>query len=278
MRRLVWGTAFVVLLLGGCGSGKGTVDVSAILTSSPSKTLAAKSADVSMAIKLNGSAAQSQGLGELPGTGSFDFAGRRGQITTSILGQSILGVYDGGTIYEHIPQLARLAGGKQWFKIDLNQIGKLVGVSGLGNLAQAQQSDPTTGLNYLRGVSGPITIVGREVVRGVPTTHYRATADLNKAVANAPADQRATVQQIGQALGVTTVPVEAWIDEQGRVRRLHQTIDYSKAKVPNVPAGSLPQSIDITVELFDFGVPVSVTVPPPSQVQDLGQLLQGLGG
>lgn len=278
MRRLVWGTAFVVLVLSGCGSGKSTVSVATLLSSASTKTFAAHTAQMSIAIKMNGGAVQSQGLGEIGGTGSVDFSGHRGLLTMSVLGQSFQVVYDGTTVYDHIPQLGREFGGKQWFKIDLNQAGKLIGVNGLGSLAQSQQSDPASALNYLRGISGPITTVGRETVRGVATTHYRATADLNKAAANAPADQRAALQQIAQSLGATTVPIDAWIDGQGVARRIAESVDFSKANIPGAPSGSLPQNMDITMDFFNFGAPVSVTVPPANQVVDFGQLLQGLGG
>ena len=179
-------------------------------------------------------------------------------------------VFAGGVIYERFPdRLTGALGGKPWVKIDVKAVTG-VDPSALG---QGQANDPTQGLAFLRGVSGPVREVGHERVRGDDTTHYAVTVDLERAVAQAPADQRAALQTLIDQVGVATLPVDVWIDGDNRVRREHLAYDLSKMHLPNqttAPTGA----IDATIELYDFGVPVVVNVPPPDQVTDLGALLQ----
>lgn len=253
-----------------------------MVTQAPAKTTAANTARISEVIEItpassgqtNGSASPSKVTGE----GAMDFSNRRATLTLHVGGQSIDAVVSGTAIYEHVPQLVDKIAGKQWLKVDFDALGQAAGIQGLGNLAQSQSNDPTAGLQYLRGASGTINKLGKEKVRGVDTTHYRATLDINKAAAAAPASVRATIRQISTTFGVTTVPVEAWIDGDGRARRIQETIDYSGATKtkPNLPANSLPKRVQTTLEYYDFGAAVAATVPQPEQVVDLGELLAQL--
>ena len=70
----------------------------------------------------------------------------------------------------------------------------------------------TDALEYLRSVADEVTEVGAETVRGVDTTHYRATVRLAEAGASPERDHH---------------PVEVWVDENGRTRRYRaQTLGY----------------------------------------------------
>jgi hypothetical protein len=79
--------------------------------------------------------------------------------------------------------------------------------------------------------------LGSEEIRGVTTTHYRAHLDEMKLGAD----------------GDSSVAVEAWIDEQGLPRRVR------------VPSGGDGDAAAVA-DLFDFGVPVDVEVPPASEI------------
>jgi hypothetical protein len=253
----------------------------AVVTGAPVKTTAAQTAQVSEDLKITlGPAAQSaaaQALQNIQGDGAIDFTNRRAALTFTVAGQTVKTILAGATIYEDVPQLSALTGGKSWLKLDLNALGQLAGVSGLGSLSQGSYNDPWQGLQYLRGASGPIITVGHEPVRGVQTTHYRLTVSLAGAAAGLPAPQRATIQQIIDQFGIVSMPVDAWIDSSGLVRRVDEAFDYSNAKpLPNLPAGSMPKSAEITLEFYGFGTPVAADVPPADQVADLGQILSQL--
>ena len=70
-------------------------------------------------------------------------------------------------------------------------------------------------------------------LRGTATTHYR-------------------VQHKGDAASG-----DVWLDEQGRLRQL---VGSASGQIP----------VTITYEFYDFGTPVTVTIPPSDQVHPIG--------
>lgn len=273
MRRVI-GRGFLVLgILAACGSKSGAL---AALTAAPARTTGAKTAKVSQQIAITPRAGQEGLPAEVKGEGTLDFHGHRGDITFTLAGQPVRSVLDGPTIYEHVPQLGSLTGGKPWVKLDLGMLASSAGISGLDSIFQGQSNDPAAGVQYLLGASGKVTTVGPARVRGERTTHYRAVVDMDKAADRAPAVQRDAIRQVSDRFGIKSVPVEAWLDGDGRVRRLLHTIDYSRVEaIPNLPSSLLPKKVDVTVELYDFGLPVSITLPPPEEVADAKQFLSG---
>jgi hypothetical protein len=255
-----------------CGSGPAAVTV---VARSASATSSAGSARVSMTVRISSASGPLAAGRTLQSEGAVDFGARQATFRVTTETGSIDAVMDGTVVYEHIPQLAPAVGGKTWLKIDLKTAGQVVGVPGLSSVLQSQPSDPTQTLGYLRGASSQITRVGHEAVRGVATTHYRATVDLNKAAASLGPDPRAALRQLIDRLGLKpTFPVDVWIDAQDRVRRMHLVQEFSPAApAGSAPATSLPSSVELTMELFDFGTAVSVQPPPPDQVTDISDLI-----
>src|SRR5207248_7186265 len=90
-----------------------------------------------------------------------------------------------------------------------------------GSLVQGQSNDPTQGLGMVRGAANEV-VVGTEDVRGTPTTHYRVTVDLDKAIADAPSSERESLTKLSSLYTVRTFPVDVWLDSGGRVRRYQQ--------------------------------------------------------
>lgn len=206
--------------------------------------------------------------------GAVDFDDGEGTMTVTTGGQEFEVVFQGATIYQHLPGLAA-AVGKEWVRMDLGALGESVGVEGLGELVQAQSNDPSATLQYLRGAGDAVKTVGKESIRGARTTWYETEVDIVKAAAEAPDQLRETFLQAKEVFGLERIPTDVWIDTEGRVRRLKQTIDYSgAAKSGRFPAGSLPKSMEITVEFYEFGAPVSVELPPPGEVADLADILE----
>ena len=55
---------------------------------------------------------------------------------------------------------------------------------------------------------------------------------------------------------------------------MEQVFDYSKAKGGGkIPAEALPESVTMRLELSDSGTPVTVSVPPATEVADLFEVL-----
>jgi hypothetical protein len=180
-------------------------------------------------------------------------------------------ILDGTVAYMRFPLLTRLvANGKPWLKLDLVELAKR-GDFDLGQLQSLSDNDPRRTLDYLRAVAGEIRTVGSETVRGVPTTHYRAAVNLREYPELVPGDQREAVQQAVDRIiaqtGIGAVPVEVWVDDEQRVRRM--AIELAAG------SGAVPVASKVTMELFDYGVPVVVTAPPEAEVADLAALLPG---
>ncbi len=71
--------------------------------------------------------------------------------------------------------------------------------------------------------------------------------------------------QLQEAAGSVSAPAEAWIDAQGRVRRLVVTMSLG---------GQLatPMTMTMTEDLYDFGVRTNVTPPSADLVVELSSL------
>jgi hypothetical protein len=148
---------------------------------------------------------------------------------------------------------------------DLDALGKASGVD-VKQLMHANQSNPADMVKALKGV-GSSRLVGTENVRGAVTKHYRADVDLNKAAERVPDKKAAdTVKQMFKSSGLSSFPVDVWIDRAGRVRR--ESFSFS------APA----MVMEMTIEFTRFGVPVDTTPPPADQVMDAGALLSAAGG
>ena len=274
MRRLAAVGAAIglpALLLAACGGGGEPATVTA-LRNAPKATIDAKTGRVEVVIERRG-----DGAPPAPITiaGEADFQAHRGHTLIDLSqlglpGPPVDAVFDNATVYEKFP--LPLPAGKSWVKVDLATAGRSVGIPA-GGIGQAQAGDPSQTLDYLRGVTGHVTRVGTEDVRGTQTTHYRAVVDLDKAAEQSPT-AREQIKSAIKLSGSSTQPLDVWIDAQGRVRRMKYAVDLSKSK----GAASNPGVSGVatfTLDLFDFGVPVQATVPPADQVADLSALTGG---
>ncbi len=303
MRR-VWGVlmAGALVFTAACGSNSGDdgaagtgaksksqqkTPLDAVLASS-TKTMEAKSSKAALMLLARGV----QGVPGMPGgsiaitgEGAYDYAGRRGAFTMNIppLGGMQLGrieaVSTGSVLYQKFPpQVASALGAKPWVKVDLDQLGQAVGVD-FNVMFQASFGDATQALQFLRGSGADMVKVGRDQVRGEAVTHYRGTVDVDKAAAAASPEQQQTYQKLGQ-LFAQPLPVEVWIDGEERLRKMTYSVDLAALTLPpQATAGQNPTgTCSFTVELFDFGAPVSVTVPAAEQVTDFAQLFAAAGG
>ncbi len=138
---------------------------------------------------------------------------------------------------------ARLGQGR-WSRQEdlLDPLGKAqsAAVKALGN--------PSRSVEFLREVSGDVREMGREVVADTPTDRYSATIDLEKS----PGADRAEFSDAKWPDGAS-FPVEVWVDDAGRVRRLR--FDHYPGQVQSW-------------EFHDWGLEVNLSPPPESEIQD----------
>jgi hypothetical protein len=194
---------------------------------------------------------------------SFDFPA-----TSAVLGPNpsldmIVQSKHGFVMYMRSPMFARaVPGSKPWLKMDLAKAAALKGID-LGSLQQLNQADPMQSLRYLTGAAESRRL-GYDQVRGVFTRHYALTIDLAR-LAKGNSQLRDAFKQLRPFTG-TKLPAEAWIDDQGLLRKL--TLGFTLARTPDGPF-----RMSFTEELYDFGAAVHVQTPPASQVTDATQLL-----
>jgi hypothetical protein len=207
---------------------------------------------------------------EMTGTGEFDSDAQRGRAsyTASVAGQDfdLEAVFAFPDMYMRFPVgfLPGLPGGKSWVKLDLETLGRQAGFD-FGQLMQAGQSDPSQGLQFLRGVTG-IQAVGDEEVRGVPTTHYTGVVDLESLAEKDPA-LKGTIDQLVAQTGLRRIPVDVWVDDENFVRRMKQSFEGASF------GPGMQLDMTMTTELYDFGSDVNIDVPPPDEVADLSELI-----
>jgi hypothetical protein len=122
--------------------------------------------------------------------------------------------------------------------------------------------DPTAQLHTLAAVAAAER-VGEEEVRGEKTTHYRGTYDVSRALRGARGLQQAALRSsLGAAAGgVPQAPYDVFLDAEGRLRRLTQTVEVPRAEGD-------PLTVTTTLELYDFGIPVTVATPPGAAQRD----------
>ena len=208
----------------------------------------------------------------IAGSGAVDMRSQRMRMSMSFplpgLGATqVEEIFDGTVFYIHFPSAlaARIPGGKTWMKLDLNALAKGSGVD-LKQAMSANQQNPADMLQALKAVGGSRK-VGEEDIDGAPTTHYTATIDLNKIAAKVGNKQAVdSLKQLSAQSGLSSFPVDVWIDRAGRVRR------------ESLKMSGNDFSMDMTISYTRFGVAVDTTPPPADQVMDASALLGATNG
>jgi hypothetical protein len=256
--RSLLGVVALLLALVGCGGE----DPAARIQAAQQATLDAGSARFAINQDISGGAAGDQNV---TSEGALDFEGRRGRILTEVpdtgLGAGeVETVFDAETVFLRLPEGSAPT---PWVRIDLDD------AEGIPALEQLQQfsSDPSQQLSLLSGVDGDVERVSEEQVRGAQATHYRFTIDLERAAEAASEDSRAMISEQIDALGVTELPTDLWLDGEGRIVRQAYVLDL---------AGDAGEA-STAIEFFDFGVAVDVQPPPDAEVTDFQDLLESGG-
>ena len=275
------------VLAAGCGSG-GPAAVLDPVAKAASTTSNAAGAKVTMHLDMD--------LGSLGGHitvdahGHLNFKHSEGEVEMRFTGlpaaaSSVLGEgttmterFTDQTVYIGSPILAgKLPNGASWMKLDIGAAERKLGLD--PQSLTSGQSNPAEFLQFLRASGGDVKAEGTDVVRGVTTTRYSGSIDLHKAASQLPSGgSKATseaFQNLISQLGISTIPVKAWVDSQNLVRRL----------VIQMPLEVAGQHIEasITVEFFDFGPSPAVQAPAPAETYEvntsaLGASSPALGG
>lgn len=122
-----------------------------------------------------------------------------------------------------------------------------------GNLVTGGATDPLAAAELLRGAR-EVTYQGEERLDGVRVRHYRGTTDIGAAARQASPRTRPALVAAEQGFTTHAVPFDAYLDEDGRLRKVRQWFRFANG----APKGA---SVTSTTELSDFGTRVAVQLP-----------------
>ncbi|MFI6686325.1 hypothetical protein [Streptomyces sp. NPDC050485] len=178
------------------------------------------------------------------GEGTYDFKRRTGQLTLVLpnspaeaAGQRpITELLAPGALY----MKNRGAGvpADKWVRINTATLAD-------GNLVTGGATDPYAAAELLRGAQG-VAYVGEEDLAGGKVRHYRGSATLPARVAK------------GFSRGA--VPFDAYVDAEGRLRKVRQQFSYMN--------DGRPVAVASTTLLYGFGAAVSVRLPDGRDIFD----------
>ncbi|MFF7728654.1 hypothetical protein [Streptomyces sp. NPDC008001] len=195
------------------------------------------------------------------GTGGYDFGRPAGQLT-------VLVPEDAAGAAEHRPITEVFSPGALFMKnrgagVPADKWVQLA-TSSLadGNLLTNGATDPLAAAELLGGAR-EVTYMRDERVGGVRVKHYWGTIDLGRAVRAAPVRDRGPLATAAKGFSSGTVAFDAYLDEQGRPRRLRHRFSV-EGTGPAAPPS--PMTVVSTVELYDFGADVDVALPDAADI------------
>jgi len=214
---------------------------------------------------------------QMSGEGVFDYAANRGTMTMTLPEADEVEMRVDGTVaYVRVPEGEEtgLPEGVSWIRIDAAAHGAQAGQFG-----QIDQQNPGRMLDYLHAAEDEPEEVGREEVRGVETTHYRAQVNLEEMaeqeLEQLPEEQREQqrqqLEQLREMLTEPTIPVEVWVDDDGLLRRMTMEMTL---EAPGLEGQPTEMRMTMRMELFDYGVDVEVETPAEDEVVDYDELGQ----
>ncbi|MER6101877.1 hypothetical protein ABT115_05900 [Streptomyces sp. NPDC001832] len=149
----------------------------------------------------------------------------------------------------------------KWVRIDTTALED-------GNLVTGGVTDPMAAAELLRGAR-QVTYVGRAELAGVTVRHYRGTSDIGRAAREASPKSRGALAAAAKGFRTDTVPFDAYLDEQGRLRKVRHRFSFANE--------GLAVEVVSTTLLCGFGVPVSVRLPDDRDIYT-GKIQQGQPG
>jgi hypothetical protein len=277
---LVPSALVLLVMLSACGASKLKSNVDPVAVAAK-KTAAANTVRFSMTMTEQASIFPAPIT--ITADGTMDYATQQATMSMDMsqmasIGGSALGspsdwkmdaVMDGLVMYMKAPFLTRLLKtDRPWLKFDMESLAKQQGYD-LSSLMSYDPSEVTRYVDYLRG-SKDTSVVGHEQIRGMATTHYRGSVDFDAYLKALPADKReaakAALDKVNKLGEPEYGPFDVWVDAQGRIRR--ETFSYS---MKAATTGNI--ELSLTMDLFDYDLPVSITVPPDYLTVDLMQVL-----
>ena len=195
--------------------------------------------------------------------GLYDVGRRRGQLVMDAGDDDVRNtvVFDGDFVYTSMGGVRDTTSGTAWLKqpvADASPIPLPFYTAGLSDMGGA--------FGFLRAGADDVRQIGKETVRGEPTTRYGFTVDVARlGLAGGMAD----------IMEVDPMPTDAWIGHDGMLRRLDVSLTVRMKPGHEPEEGSDSGAARLSMEFFDFGVRVDVEPPPAEDVVNVDALRSG---
>ncbi len=168
-------------------------------------------------------------------------------------------VSDETAMYMRSRQFGPLPGGREWMALDFSSLGQEM------DAPLPAGGDAKGELALLEAVTGDVQKLGKEDVRGVPTTRYRGTVDASE---NVERLREEGAEDLASRIEEDPLQGEAWIDADGLIRRMR----FVKSEPGE--GGEGPMTLDMRVDFYDFGISPEIDVPESSEVFDATSLVK----
>lgn len=197
------------------------------------------------------------------GSGAYNAKTGRSRMTLAMPAavgrQRLVAVADPREVYLRSAQISSgLPPGRPWLGIE-----PWMGRSRSASLVDG--NDAGSQLEMLRAVASHVESRGTATIRGVATRVYRGEVDLGHYTQLLREEGKAAsareYAQIAKRLP-DSQQVEVWVDEAGMVRRLRQVVTLQ------LGAGRPAMTMDMRLDLSDFGASPRVELPPAREVFD----------
>ncbi|MEU9420277.1 hypothetical protein [Streptomyces sp. NPDC051000] len=137
----------------------------------------------------------------------------------------------------------------KWVRVDTTTLAD-------GNLVTGGATDPLAAVELLRGAQ-EVAYVGKTEVAGTKVRHYRGVTDIGRAARSASPGVKGALEAAAKGFGTDTVPFDAYLDEEGRLRKVRHRFTYVNNGVIDVSSTTL---------LYGFGTPVTVVLPASGDI------------
>lgn len=152
---------------------------------------------------------------------------------------------DGKTFVKLPP--AQSTSGKPWALVTTSSSNPVVRAMA-GSLAAADEVTGLDAASIFIDAARDLKYLGTSSIAGASTGHYSLIVDVNRLPADYPQ------KQLLVTAGLTKLPVQLWVDMDGRLRKLTERLTVSG------------QTVNTVVTLGNFDAPVHITAPPPDHV------------
>jgi hypothetical protein len=151
----------------------------------------------------------------------------------------------GGDTYVQLPEQLQTSG-RPWVRVTQDSKDPVVRqlAASLSSVADSGSLDQYTAFTEAATITGQRA----DQVDGESVTHYTLDVDVTRLRGDVPGRQELMMA------GLTTLPVDLWVDSHGRPVKVSEQFTVQG------------QQVETTVTISDFDVPVTVTAPPADQV------------